>query len=310
MRIAVVGATGHIGTWLVPMLAAHGHDVVAVSRSLRQPYHRFAGWEKAEAVHADRSALERDGEFGRFIASLNCDVVIDLICFDIDSARQIVEGLRGRVKQLLHCGTLWVHGNPPNRPYDETSPREPFGDYGIRKAEIESYLLDESTRGFPATILHPGHITGPGWNPINPAGHLDPSVFDKLRAGETLVLPDDGAATLQHVHAEDVARAFDLAITHRDAAIGESFHIASRLPVTMRKYAEKAAAWFGESARLEFLPFEKWRTTVPERDAWLTQDHMMHSPHASISKAERMLGFAPRYSAVEACRSAVLSESL
>ena len=56
VRIALVGATGHIGTWLVPMLAAQGHDVVAVSRSLRQPYHLFAGWEKAEAVQADRAA--------------------------------------------------------------------------------------------------------------------------------------------------------------------------------------------------------------------------------------------------------------
>ena len=292
------------------MLVARGHYVAAISRSQRQPYHRFAGWEKAETVHADRKSLERDGEFGRFMASLECDVVIDLICFDIESAGQIVDALRGRVRQFVHCGTLWVHGNPSHRPYDETSPREPFGDYGIRKAEIERYLLDQARSGFPATILHPGHITGSGWNPINPAGHLDPIVFERLRAGETVLLPDDGEATLQHVHAEDVARAFDLAVERPGAATGEAFHVAARSPVTMRGYAEEAAAWFGRRASLEFLPFDEWSQTVSERDAALTRDHVMHSPHASIAKAEHLLGFTPRYSAVEACRSAVLGEGL
>ena len=32
-------------------------------------------------------------------------------------------------------------------------------------------LLAEARRtGFPATALHPGHIVGPGWAPLNPAG--------------------------------------------------------------------------------------------------------------------------------------------
>src|SRR5678815_5797125 len=83
----------------------------------------------------------------------------DSICFDRASASQLVDALRSRVKHFIHCGTLWVHGVPRTRPYDETAPREPFGEYGIRKAEIEKYLLDQSSRGFPATILHPGHIT-------------------------------------------------------------------------------------------------------------------------------------------------------
>jgi nucleoside-diphosphate-sugar epimerase len=305
MRIAVIGATGHIGTWLVPMLVARGHAVVAISRSLRQPYHRFQGWDEAEVVHADRTTLENEGRFGRFIATLSCDIVIDLICFDAGSASQIVEALHDRVSLFVHCGTLWVHGDPPRRPYDETSPREPFGDYGIRKAEIERYLLEKAAHGFPATILHPGHITGPGWNPINPAGNLDPGVFDTLREGLQLTLPGDGSATLQHVHAEDVARAFDLAVMNGTAAIGESFHVAAREPVTMRDYAEQAARWYGREADLRFLPFDEWSETVTERDAWLTRDHILHSPHASIAKAERLLGFAPRYSAVEACRAAV-----
>lgn len=306
MRVVVIGATGHIGTWLVPRLVRAGYDVTAVSRGTRAPYHAYDEWQSARHVILDRGKLEAEGRFGESIAALSPDVVIDLISFDVPSTEQIVDALRDSVGHLIHCGTLWVHGNPHTRPYDETSAREPFGDYGIRKASIERYLLAQAAEGFPATLLHPGHITGPGWNPINPAGNLDMSVFERLRDGDMVMLPDDGSATLQHVHADDVAQAFELAVERPSQAIGASFHVAARLPVSMRDYAEEAARWFGQCARLEYAPWEEWQRTVSERDAALTSDHMQHSPFASIEKARRLLGFEPRYTAVEAAKEAVL----
>jgi nucleoside-diphosphate-sugar epimerase len=234
------------------------------------------------------------------IRALDADAVIDLICFDRESAKHLVDALRNSVRHFVHCGTLWVHGVPQRCPYDETTPREPFGDYGIRKAMIEKYLLGQSRSGFPATILHPGHITGPGWVPVNPAGNLDRRVFDKLSRGEVVELPDDGRARLQHVHADDVASAFELAIEQPAVSIGESFHVAAREPVTMRSYAESVAAWFGHSASLAFVPLEEWKRNRTQRDVEITLDHMMHSACASIAKAERVLGFTPRFTAVEA----------
>ena len=305
MRTVIIGATGHIGSWLVPRLVRDGHEVVAVSRGERRPYHDAPEWRAVEHVTLDRAAAERDGSFGRAIAALNGDAVVDLICFTRESASHLVNALHDRVGVLVHCGTLWVHGVPRGRPYDETAPREPVGEYGIRKAEIERFLLDAATGGFPAVVLHPGHITGPGWPPINPAGHLDTHVFDALSRGEPIVMPADGSATLQHVHADDVAQAFALALAQPARAIGEAFHVAAAEPVTMRAYAEAAAAWFGQEAHLEFQPWEAWRRTVSERDAAITRDHILHSPHACIRKARAILGFEPRYSAIAAARDAV-----
>lgn len=305
MRTVIIGATGHIGTWLVPRLVNEGHEVVAVSRGARRPYQDSPEWQSVEHVTLDRTVAERDGSFGSTIEALRGEAVVDLICFDLDSATDLVNALRDRIEIFVHCGSLWVHGVPRERPYDETAPREPFGEYGIRKAQIERFLLDAATEGFPASVLHPGHITGPGWAPINPAGNLDKGVFDFLARGGRVVLPDDGSATLQHVHADDVAQAFALAITHRAAAIGEAFHIAAAEPVTMRAYAEGAASWFGREAKLDYLPWNEWRLTVSERDAEITRDHILHSPHASIEKARAGLGFEPRYTAVAAARESV-----
>jgi nucleoside-diphosphate-sugar epimerase len=305
LRTVIIGATGHIGSWLVPRLVRDGHEVVAVSRGERRPYHDAPEWRSVEHVTLDRAAAEHDRSFGGTIAALRGDAVVDLICFTGASAAHLVDALRGRVGIFLHCGTLWVHGVPREQPYDETAPREPIGEYGIRKAEIERYLLAAAAAGFPAVILHPGHITGPGWPPINPAGHLDTRVFDALSRGERVVLPDDGMATLQHVHVDDVAQAFALALAQPARAIGEAFHVAAEEPVTMRAYAEAAAGWFGREAHLDFLPWEEWRRTVSERDAAITRDHLVHSPHASIRKARAALAFAPRFGAMAAARDAV-----
>lgn len=248
MRTVVIGATGHIGTYLVPRLVAQGHEVVAVSRGERQPYRHSGAWQFVETVHLDREPAERDGRFGSAIAELEPDAVVDLICFTPESCRQLVEALEGRVQHLLHCGTIWVHGPAELVPTLESAARRPYGAYGVQKAEIEAYLLRRArVDGFPATVLHPGHIVGPGWVPINPAGNLDLRVFEDLANGRRVRLPERGLATLHHVHADDVAAAFELALAHWSASVGESFHVVS--PRRSRCRATRRRSRAGSGAR-------------------------------------------------------------
>ncbi len=306
MRVVIIGGAGHVGTYLVPRLVEAGHDVINITRGQREPYQPHAAWKAVQHVVADRAAEDRAGIFGQRVRDLRPDVVIDMICFTEASARQLVEALKGGVQHFLHCGTIWVHGPTISAPLTEEQPRRPFGQYGVQKAAIEAYLLNESRRnGFPATILHPGHIVGPGWLPINPAGHLNPQVFVTLARGEELVLPNFGMETLHHVHADDVAQGFRQAIAHRSVAIGESFHIVSPAALTLRGYAEAVAAWFGRSAQLRFLPWEDWKKTVSTEEAEATWDHITHSPCCSIAKAERLLNYHPRYSSLQAIYEAL-----
>jgi nucleoside-diphosphate-sugar epimerase len=306
MRVLVIGGTGHIGTYLVPRLVEAGCEVACLCRGQRQPYSPHSAWDRVHMIAADRAAEEASGAFGQRVAALEPDIVIDLICFTPESARQLVDALRGRIQHFLHCGTIWIHGHSVEVPTTEEQPRAPFGDYGRNKAAIERLLLDEARRnGFPATLLHPGHIVGPGWPPINPAGNRSLDVWDKLARGAELCLPNLGMETLHHVHADDVAQAFMRAISRRGASLGESFHVVSPAALTLRGFAEAMAAWYGQPARLSFLPFELWRNAVSEPDAALTWDHIAHSPCCSILKARRLLGYEPRYSSLEAVRESV-----
>jgi nucleoside-diphosphate-sugar epimerase len=306
MRVVLIGGTGHIGTYLVPRLVEAGLEVISISRQLRVPYRNHAAWNSVRQLTIERTDAERGGSFGNGIRDLEPDVVIDLICFSLDSARQLVEALRGRLLHFLHCGTIWVHGHSVLVPTTEEQPRAPFGDYGIQKAAIEAYLLAEAKRtGFPATVLHPGHIVGPGWYPLNPAGNFNPQVFAKLAKGEELLLPNLGLETVHHVHADDVAQSFMRALANWSHAVGESFHVVSPAALTLRGYAEAMASWFGKPVRLDFAPWEEWRQTVSEEDSQMSWDHISRSPNCSIAKAQRLLNYQPRYSSLQAVQEAV-----
>ena len=306
MRVVVIGGSGHIGTYLVPRLAAKGHEVVNVTRGKSRPYAPHAAWNGVKQVIADREEEERRGVFGKRVRDIGGEVVIDLICFEPESAREIVENLHGRVQQLLVCCTVWVHGHSVEVPTAESAPRRPFGDYGVKKAHIESYILQEARRrGFAAAVLHPGHIVGPGWPPVNPAGNVNPKVFETLAHGRELAIPNLGLETVHHVHADDVAQAFIGAMDNWAAAAGESFHVVSERALTLRGYAEAVSSWFGKEPRLKFLPWEEWKKTASVEDAEATWDHIAHSPCVSIEKAKRSLGYRPRYSSLEAIRESV-----
>ena len=246
-RVVIIGGSGHVGTYLVPRLVDAGFDVVNVSRGERKPYQPNAAWDAVRSVTLDRDAEERAGTFGGRIRDLQPDIVVDMICFKPDSARHLVDALRGHVRHFLLCGTIWVHGPSVEVPTAETEPRRPLGEYGIQKAAIEAFLLGEAEQnGFPATIVHPGHIVGPGWAPLNPAGHFNPRVFTTLARGEELALANFGMETVHHVHADDVAQLFMRAIVNCDRGDRPGFPCRFAGRRDLRGYAEAMAAWFGQ----------------------------------------------------------------
>jgi nucleoside-diphosphate-sugar epimerase len=306
MRVVVVGATGHIGSYLVPALVEDGHEVVALSRGLRDPYRSDPAWSSVRRVTVDRDAEDAAGTFAGRLADLQADVVVDLLCFTPESAQQLVEGLGADGPVLVHCGTIWVHGPAVEVPVTEEGARTPFGEYGTGKAAIERLLLDATrSGGLRSTVLHPGHISGPGWPIINPAGNLDPGVWQTLADGEPLPLPNFGLETLHHVHASDVAAAFVLAISRFDRAVGESFHVVSEAAVTLRGFAESVAGWFGREARLAFLPWDDYQSAVAPEHAQATWEHISRSPSMSIAKARGRLGYEPRYTSLQTAADAV-----
>ena len=298
-RIVVIGATGHVGTYLVPRLVRAGHEVVALSRGEREPYVPAPEWRAVERVTADREAEDAAGTFGERIAALAPDAVVDMVCFTPESARQLLDALRPSRPLLLHCGSIWVHGPVARVPVTEDEPRTAYGEYGTGKVAIEALLHREAVAGgVPSVVLHPGHISGP-WPSITPAGNLDLDVWRRLAVGEPLALPGLGLGVLHHVHADDVAQAFERALA-RPGAIGSSFHVVSEQAMTLRGLAAGVAGWFGREPVLEFVEWAEFERRVGAGHAEATREHVARSIAASIDRAREVLGYRPRFSSLDA----------
>src|SRR5687768_6294413 len=183
-----------------------------------------------------------------------------MICFTPDAAGALVEALRGGSGHLVHCGTIWRYGGSVKQPMREDDTSPPFGEYGVQKAAIAELLASETRAGgLTTTVLQPGHISGPGWPPIGPLGNLDPAVWYAVSAGEEIAVPGLGAELMHHVHADDVAQAFQLAVEHRSAAAGESFNVVAPSALTVRGLLAIDAGWFGQTSRTRPVSWDEFR---------------------------------------------------
>lgn len=310
MKVVVIGGSGHIGSYLIPRLIHHGYEVTNVTRGSQSPYVQSGIWSKVTNVKLDREKEEKNGTFGTKIAKLKPDIVIDLISFLPESTYQIVEALKKiEISQYLFCGSIWVHGAATSVPATEDLPRYPLEKYGEDKATSEAYLHEQYRKyGFPETVILPGHITGPGWNCINPAGNFDPKTFEDIANGKQIVLPNMGMETVHHVHADDVAQAFMNSIIHREQALGESFHAVAPYAMTLFGFARGMYEWFGQEPDIAFLPWEEW-CKYKKDQGYInsTYAHVTHSDNYSVEKGKKLIDFNPRYTIMQATKECVES---
>jgi nucleoside-diphosphate-sugar epimerase len=296
VRIVVIGGSGHVGSFLVPRLVRAGHEVINLARGARSPYVDDETWSEVEQISVDRAAEDAAGTFGERVAELEAEVVVDMICFTPESATALVEALRGRSGHLIHCGTIWRYGASVKQPMREDDTSPPFGEYGTQKAAIAELLAAETrSGGLVTTVLQPGHISGPGWAPIGPLGNLDPAVWYSLSAGQEIAVPGLGAELLHHVHADDVAQAFQLAVEHRDVAAGESFNVVAPSALTARGFLAIAAGWFGKTASIRSVSWADFKSGTTAEFADSSWQHLSRSQYASIEKARTLLGYDPTF---------------
>lgn len=186
MKVIVIGASGHIGTYLIPMLVNAGYDTVAITRKMTPPYEDAPAWHTVKREQMDR---ENDVDFIQNLKSMEPDIIVDLVNFNIKETRKIVEGFKNtKLSHYLYCSSCWAHGMAETIPFDPDDLRkEPLDDYGKDKFASEMYLKEQYRQnGFPSTVIMPGQISGPGWAIINPWGNTSIKVFQDIADGKEI----------------------------------------------------------------------------------------------------------------------------
>ena len=105
MKAVVIGAAGHIGTYLVPMLVKAGFETVAVTRTMSAPYEKDYAWSNAERVLLDRS---KDVNFVERLKAMNPDIIVDLVNFDIQDTQKIVQAFQSSNFRILQTEKKFV----------------------------------------------------------------------------------------------------------------------------------------------------------------------------------------------------------
>lgn len=313
MKVVVTGASGHIGTYLIPMLVDAGYEVTTITRREPRPYAWDPAWNRVTKVFLDRSA---DPDFAAKIAEMNPDIVVDLISFDVRDTVEMAQALqKSGCSHYLYCSSCWAHGISEVLPLNPDDLRkEPFDEYGKNKFASELYLKDLYRReGFPATVIMPGQIAGPGWDITGPWANTRYEPFQMAADGNEIRLPNFGMETIHHVHGYDVAQVFFKAITHRNQALGETFDAQSGGAITLYGYAKLLFEFFGREPKITCIPWEEWKAYVlnltgDEHQVQESYYHMLRSGGGyNISKEEKLLDYHPRYSNVETIKLAVQS---
>ncbi len=171
MRVLITGATGFTGGHLARSLAARGYAVRALVRNAR----RGAGLASAGIALVpgdlrDAAALAA--------ATAGIDVVYHIAAIyrqagvpketyravNAQAVRTVIEAAaQNRVRRVVHCSTVGVHGDVEHPPADEDAPFKPGDVYQQTKLEGEQLARETSARlGMDVTIVRPSGIYGPG----------------------------------------------------------------------------------------------------------------------------------------------------
>ena len=294
MKCIVFGGTGWLGHNIVLQLIKAGQEVTICCRGKKTLFlENVSGVKTVTADKKDETAMKE-------ILAARYDVVIDTVptLESIELVHKYAVGL----KHYIHCSSTGGYAPLPFIPCNETAPYIGFDQSSgwRQKAVVDAAVMRLFyENGFPATVIRPCYITGPGMLPLDNQGGRRADYIADIIAEKTLDVPDNGLALLQPVHILDLAVSFRLAVEN-SSSIGEHYNICLSHAVTLKRYHEITAAVFGKQARLNYIPLEemlrKYEGKIHDIGLRFLATHMCFS----IEKAVRDLGYRPHCSPEEA----------
>jgi len=293
MKVVVIGGTGHVGKFMVPMFVDAGCEVIVVG-SGRTPVPKTDKWAKTKYVTCDvnsEDSLEQ-------LKEIRPEVVISMP----NDTWLVYQKLKKQVKHIIGCGSLWMLGEPRIVPTPATLQSPPV--YYAQRMEFFSKMIEESVKdGVAFTGILPPNICGPGKIPLECLGGRDIEVHKQHAAGKEVILPDGPEALIGPCDAEDIAQCFMLAALNRDKAASQMFNVGSAYAIT----ASQFVATYGEIYNTQ-IPVKKvaWQEYIEKVSPGMTYWwHFKAHMCPDISKAKNLLGYEPKYTPEQSLARAV-----
>ena len=300
-KVLITGGAGFLGINLIRHLMAHRYGISSLDVE-EFDYPERDGIETIKGDIRDKALVDRAME--------NVDLVVhtaaalplyspeDIYTTDVEGTRNVLEAARRHgVKRLVHVSSTAVYGIPDHHPLYETDKLEGVGPYGQAKIQAEMICLEYRARDMVVPIIRPKSFVGPERLGVFAL------LYDWAFTGHNFPMVGSGNNRYQLLDVEDLCEAIYLTLTLPETQVNDTFNIGAREFTTMKEDYQAVLDYAGHGKKvvgfpaapaiwglrvldkLGLSPLYKWVYETASKDSFV-----------SIEKAERELGFEPRYS--------------
>lgn len=290
-KVIVFGATGEIGGRIARLCADAGHEVIGVSRGENQ--REMIDLAGVEMIHGNK----RDETFLREVcAPRSVDVVIDSVP-SIGDADRYWKYFKD-AENFMFCGSTGKYVPLQYLPANEDHPwRDETAVNFYNQTLMDRHFLDLWEREqFPVTIFCPTNIIGEHRVPLELWGGRNIDFFKKLKANEPISIAPCENVLVQSGYNWDLASAFAHAVDHPNAIRGETFIISSKHAITLGRYLQTAMTFLGSKSEIMHATPEELVELYPGVHLKNGLNFLLENMCFDISKAERIIGYAPTHS--------------
>jgi len=257
MKILVTGASGFVGSHLVPYLLEAGHSIVAAGRDQKRLERTFPEKDRkltlvATSYDGDLVDLFNDNKINAIVHlaaklpsratpdQLDAYIVANVLLLE----RILNASLRYGVKNVVYLSSQSVYSSFNKLPFSESEPARPDNFYGLSKLMGEELAgMYNRVHDMQIKSLRAAQLIGKGER----EGYMLSMFIEKARRGEPLSVWGDGKGARDYLSIDDLNSAILSALLYEVTGV---FNIGSGRPVTHLELAKTISRVFKNEAQI------------------------------------------------------------
>jgi nucleoside-diphosphate-sugar epimerase len=297
----ITGGAGFLGINLARYLLARGHRVVSLDK-VDFDYPERSQITEIKGDIRNRADVDKAMQGVNIVvhsaAALPLYTEQDIFTTDVDGTRTVLESAQAHnVERVIHISSTAVYGVPDHHPLYEDDKMIGVGPYGKAKIQAEEVCKTFRAQGMCVPIIRPKSFIGPERLGIFAI------LYDWAKSGKNFPILGSGNNLYQYLDVEDLCDAIYLTATLPKETVNDTFNIGAKEFGTVKQdfqavldyagYGKKIIA-FPEGPAIFALKVLEALKVSPVY-AWVYETVGKES-FVSIEKAEKVLGYKPKYS--------------